>query len=105
MRAAQPTPESPESTARPSLCAAPGYAANVLRALKSRDRRINAGLCYECGVPAVDGWLCAKHKKIAAIRNRNRYRRAHGIPIKAPLYQRHNARGEQPAPNDTKATA
>ena len=52
---------------------------NVRRALLTQQRRHACGLCIECGIPAVDGWRCLKHKRASARKVRDAYRKKVGI--------------------------
>jgi len=51
-------------------------------------RRKLAGLCQVCGEARdkASKSYCTRHREIARIKNRNRYRRQHGIPEDAAPY-------------------
>ena len=60
-----------------------------------QQRQIEKGLCIKCSKPAVNGGrYCARHQAYERVRNRNRYRKAKGIPLDAPLSTRGRPRTE-----------
>jgi hypothetical protein len=58
---------------------------NSQRALATQSRRRAAGQCVVCGDDAVNKNHCERHRKLCAARERNKYRRMHGIPVRAKL--------------------
>ena len=58
---------------------------NSQRALAAQSRRRAAGQCVVCGDDAVNKNHCERHRKLCAARERNKYRRMHGIPLRAKL--------------------
>ena len=60
----------------------------ISRQTKWQRKKHADGKCWICGKPVVDGWHCAKCKKIVRDNKRNAYRKSKGIPLDAPLYSR-----------------
>lgn len=54
-------------------------------------RQKEKGLCSLCNEPVAgenNSTTCIKHRDENRVRNRNRYRKAKGIPLDAPLHYR-----------------